>query len=172
VQWSPVGSTNVKVVMRQSTSHASVTFFEMPVALKFKNATKEKTVVVNNTYNGQSFMEDIGFLADTVLVDPEYWIISKNNSTQKSALANTGTGMVDIYPNPVKSPLTVFLHDFEPIGADIRISNATGQLMYKKQITLTYGAELVEIPTSHWARGIYVVTVQAAGKKWVKQVIN
>jgi aminopeptidase N len=172
VQWSPVGSTNVKVVMRQTTSHASVTFFEMPVALKFKNATKEKTVVVNNSYNGQSFMEEIGFLPDTVLVDPEYWIISKNNSTQKSALANTGTGEVEIYPNPVKSPLTVFLHDFDPVIADILIRNAAGQLMYKKQVSLTYGAELVEIPTTQWARGIYVVSVQAAGKKWVKQIIN
>ncbi len=172
VQWSMLGSSNVKIKMNQSTSHPSVAFFEMPVALKFKNATQEKTVVVNNTLNGQEFIKQIGFVPDTVLVDPEYWIISKNNSTQKITPGNSGEGMVEIYPNPVINPLTIFIHDFTAATAHIQISNAAGQIMYKRTVTLTNGAELIQLPTQQWARGIYFVQVVAGGKKIVKEIVR
>jgi hypothetical protein len=117
------------------------------------------------------FTRDIGFVADTVLVDPQVWLISKNNTTQKVAGTNTGNPAVDINPNPVISPMTVFIHDFDASKADIHIVNSAGQLMYKSSIGLVNGAELVTIPTSSWARGMYVVHVKAGGKKIIKRVL-
>ncbi len=171
VQWSQLGSSNVKIKMGQVTSHASVAFFEMPVALKFKNASQEKTIVVNNTFNNQEFVQQIGFVADTVLIDPEYWIISKNNSTQKTVITNTGEGVAELYPNPVTSPLNLFLHDFSDAHAEIRILNASGQLVYRTLLPLINGTEFLQIPTASWARGIYVAEIRAAGKKIVKQLM-
>jgi aminopeptidase N len=172
VQWSTLGSSNVKIIMNQTTSHASVSFFEMPVALKFKKGVQEKTVILNNTFNGQEFIQQIGFVPDTVLVDPEYWIISKNNSTQKTSIINTGEGIVEIYPNPVISPLNIYMHDFNANSAEVQITNVKGQLMFKKSFALINGAELLQIPSQQWARGMYVVRVQAADKKIVKQLIH
>ncbi|HSN62215.1 MAG TPA: M1 family aminopeptidase, partial [Ferruginibacter sp.] len=172
VQWSMLGSSHVNIKMNQTTSHSSVAFFEMPVALKFKNATQEKTVVVNNTYNGQQFLEQLSFVPDTVLVDPEYWIISKNNSTQRISANNTGQSIVDVYPNPATNPLTIFLHDFNAGTAEIQISNTAGQLMYKRSVALFNGAELLSINMQNWARGAYMIRVLAADKKIVKQVIR
>ncbi|MGH2553025.1 MAG: T9SS type A sorting domain-containing protein, partial [Chitinophagaceae bacterium] len=83
VQWSNYGSGNVWIKMNQVTSHASVPFFELPVALKFQNATQQATVIVDNTFNGETFIKSIGFFADTVFVDPDAWLITKNNSTSK-----------------------------------------------------------------------------------------
>lgn len=171
VQWSLLGSNAVKIQMNQTTSHPSVSFFEMPVALKFKNASQEQTVVVDHKTNGQVFIRDIGFLPDTVLVDPELWLISKNNSTQKTAVINSGNGAVDIHPNPVASPMTVFIHDFNAGNADVHIVNATGQLMYKKNVVLVNGAEIVRIPTNSWAKGMYIVHVKAGDKKIIKRVL-
>jgi aminopeptidase N len=171
VQWSQLGSSNVKIKMSQVTSHASVSFFEMPVALKFKNASQEKTVIVNNTFNNQDFVQQIGFVADTVLIDPEYWIISKNNTTEKTVISNTGEGIAEVYPNPVTSPLNIFLHDFSAPNAEIRIINSKGQLMYRTVLPLFNGTEFLQIPTRAWARGIYAVEIHAAGKKIVKQLI-
>jgi aminopeptidase N len=171
VRWSQLGSSNVKINMSQVTSDASVAFFEMPVALKFKNATQEKTVVVNNTFNNQDFVQQIGFIADTVLVDPEYWIISKNNTTQKTAVSNTGEGLADIYPNPVTSPLNFYLHDFAAPAAEIRILNTAGQLMYRRSVALINGTELLQLNTSQWARGLYFVQVMAGNKKLVKRLV-
>ena len=158
--------------MNQTTSHSSVPFFEMPVALKFKNATQEKIIVVNNTSNGQQFIQPIGFIPDTVLVDPEYWIISKNNSTQKTIFANSGEGIAEIYPNPIADPLSIFLHDFNANTASIKILAANGQLMYKRSVALLNGAELCVVPTKQWARGMYIIYIEAAGKKIVKQVVR
>ena len=172
VQWSMLGSSNVNIKMNQITSHPSVSFFEMPVALKFKNATQEKTIIVNNTINGQQFIQQIGFVPDTVLVDPEYWIISKNNSTQKITASNSGQGIVDVYPNPATNPLTIFLHDFNAGTAEIQISNAGGQLMYKRSVDLFNGAEWLQLNMQNWARGTYMIRVWAGDKKIVKQVIR
>lgn len=171
VKWSQLGSSNVKINLSQVTSHASVSFFEMPVALKFKNATQEKTVVVNNTFNNQDFLQQIGFVADTVLIDPEYWIISKNNSTQKTVTGNTGEGIAEVYPNPVTSPLNIYLHDFSASSAEIQILNAHGQLMYKKVLPLINGTEFLQLATTQWARGNYFVQIKAGEKKIVKQLV-
>ena len=83
VQWSNWGSGNVWIKMNQVTSHPSVSFFDLPVALRFQNATQQATVVVDNTFNGETFIKSIGFVADTVFVDPEAWLITKNNTSQK-----------------------------------------------------------------------------------------
>jgi hypothetical protein len=69
--------------MNQVTSHVSVPFFELPVALKFTNATQQATVIVNNVVNGEIFIKPVGFVADTVFIDPEAWLITRNNTTQK-----------------------------------------------------------------------------------------
>ena len=83
VQWSNYGSGNVWIKMNQVTSHPSVSFFDLPVALKFQNATQSATVIVDNTVNGETFIKSIGFIADTVFVDPDAWLITRNNSTSK-----------------------------------------------------------------------------------------
>lgn len=172
VQWSQLGSSSVKITMNQTTSHPSVPFFEMPVALKFKNATQEKTVVVDNRANGEIFTRSIGFVADTVMVDPEYWIISRNNTTQKTTAGNSGDGGVDINPNPISHPMNIYLHDFNAAVAELHIVNAAGQLVYKRSVPLVNGAELLPVPTNHWSSGMYTVHVKAGDKKIVKPVLR
>ena len=55
----------------------------MPVPLQFKNATQQKTIVVDNKFNGEIFFKEIGFIADTVIIDPDYWLITKDNTSEK-----------------------------------------------------------------------------------------
>jgi hypothetical protein len=106
------------------------------------------------------------------LVDPELWLISKNNTTQRVVSSNTGNGEVDINPNPIASPLTILLHDFDATNADVYIVNAGGQLMYRKNVVLFNGAELLTISTSNWAKGIYMVHIKAGDKKIIKRVMR
>ena len=93
VEWSNAGSGNVWIKMNQATSHASVSFFELPVALKFSNATQSATVVVNNTSNGEVFIKSIGFVADAVTIDPEAWLITRNNTSNNLPTCETVTGL-------------------------------------------------------------------------------
>ncbi|MBS1496683.1 MAG: T9SS type A sorting domain-containing protein [Bacteroidetes bacterium] len=172
VSWSQLGTQSVQIKMNQTTSDASVPFFELPVALTFKNATQQKTVIVDNKINNEIFVKNIGFAADTVLVDPEYWLITKNNTTEKLALPNSGKGAVEIYPNPATGPLTVYLHDFAASNASLQIYNALGQMVLSKNIQLINGAELIQLPMSNFSHGIYMVKVIADNKKFVQPIIK
>ena len=172
VTWSQLGSQNVNIKINQTTSDASVSFFELPLALKFKNATQEKTVIVDNSTNGQTFIKNIGFIPDTVLIDPDYWLISKNNTATKVVLQNTGKAKMDIYPNPATSPVNIYLHDFAESSAAIFIYNAAGQVVMSKNIQLINGAELLQYSFDKFAKGVYIVKVIAGNDKFVQQIIK
>ncbi len=173
VQWNMIGSsTTVNIKMNQVTSHPSVSFFHLPVTLKFKNATQEKNVVVDNTFNNQNFIQTLGFVPDTVLVDPDYWLVTKNNTTRKIVATSTGNGVAEIYPNPVADPLTIYLHDFNDAAADVTIYNQAGQLLYKNKASLINGSEYLQIPVKNWAKGIYAVKIKTQSRIIVKQILR
>jgi disulfide bond formation protein DsbB len=84
VEWFANGnSTQIK--LSQTTSHASVGFFRLPIPLLFKSAVtgQQKLVVLDNVANGQSFFENIGFVPDAVEFDPEKWLVTRNNIITK-----------------------------------------------------------------------------------------
>lgn len=85
MEWSESGGT-VQYKLNQTTSHASVSFFQLPVPILFRNKTtgQEKRVVANHTASGQMFSESLGFTPDSVSIDPDYWLISRNNTITKS----------------------------------------------------------------------------------------
>lgn len=173
VKWSQLGSSSVQINMSQTTSvPSSVSFFEMPVPLVFKNSTQQKTVIVDFKRNGEAFVKNIGFVADTVLVDPEYWLISKNNTSQKLNLT-PGTPGVDIYPVPAASgePITIYIHDFPAEKAEIAIYNTAGQLMKRQSVGLINGTEIFTLPAQGWARGVYNVQVRVEEKKIVRRIV-
>lgn len=172
VQWSQVGSNYVKIKMDQTTSHPSVNFFELPVALKFKNATHEKTIVVDNKSNGEIFYKNIGFIADTVLVDPDYWLITKNNSTQKIVDNSGGPNVIQVFPNPVQQQLFVYLKNYSSPTANVYLYNSVGQLLFKKILSIN-GSEFIEIPFSNLARGTYFLKVGSLNDiKFVKKIVK
>ena len=164
VQWSQVGNNYVRIKMNQTTSDLSVNFFQLPVALLFRNATQQKTIVVDNKTNGEVFYRNIGFAADTVLIDPEYWLITKNNASQKIADTNTGQNIVQVFPNPIKDQFFFYLQNFTYPDAKIDLYNATGQLMYTNQITIYNNSYFQEIETAKFARGNYFIKIQSANK--------
>jgi aminopeptidase N len=173
VQWTQLGSNHVRVKMNQVTSHASVSFFELPVALTFRNATQQKTVVVDNKYNGEIFIRNIGFLADTVLIDPEYWLITRNNSTQKTQDNVSGQNIIQVFPNPVREQFYVYLRNFPVTGGFINLFNAAGQKVYSKRINIQNGSEFLEIQSMHLASGIYMLQVQTDnGVKVTKKLVK
>ena len=101
VEWANVGLGNVQIKMNQTTSHVSVPFYELPVPLLFKNATQQTTVVVDNTVNGEVFYKSIGFIPDTVIIDPNYWLITRNNTSTKKPDVVLPVNLIDFKVNNV-----------------------------------------------------------------------
>jgi aminopeptidase N len=187
VKWNVLDTNCVNIKLSQTTSMPTATpFFKLPVALKFKNATQEKTIVLDNSTNGETFIRTLGFKADTVLVDPGLWLVTKNNTTEKTAdlndgsctppppppPANSGEGIVDIWPNPITNPFIISLHDFNDDNALMTIYNKIGQRLYNQTIPLAFGIAQVKVPMSSWARGVYIVKVVSGGKTVTKQFVR
>ena len=172
LEWTPVGSSRVRIKLSQTTSHASVNFFELPVPLKLKNATQQKTIILNNTSNGQEFLEQIGFVPDSIFIDPEAWLITKNNTVAKVADNNIAPNTVMVYPNPIKSQFSIWLRNFTVPEAWVTLYNASGQLLLKQKITLTNGSEYAEIPSAHLPAGIYTLRLTAGDFKYSKKLLK
>jgi aminopeptidase N len=187
VKWNVLDTTCVNIKLSQTTSMPSSTpFFKLPVTLKFKNDTQEKTIVLDNNANGETFIRTLGFKADTVLVDPGLWLVTKNNTTEKTAdindssctppppppPTNSGEGIVDIWPNPVTNPFVISLHDFNDDNALVTIYNKLGQRIYNQSIPLLFGIAQVKVPMNNWVRGVYIVKVVSGGKTVTKQFVR
>ena len=172
VQWTQIGKEYVNIKMNQTTSHASVDFFELPVALKFKNATQEKTIVVDNKTNGETFFKNIGFIADTVLIDPEYWLVTKNNVSSKVPDAAAGQNIIQVFPNPVTDHFYIYLRKMVANTATINLYNAAGQRIYTRTSSLISGSEYLEIPSQYLPKGVYFLKIDAGDFKFVKKLLK
>ena len=172
VEWSQIGASHVNIKMNQTTSHPSVPFFALPVALKFINSTQSKTIVVDNKNNGEIFLRDIGFIADTVLVDPDYWLVTKNNTAVKLPMIITNTG-IRVYPNPVGDQFNIFLQNLPASSAVLNLYNAAGQLVWSKNSSLVNGSEFIEVPSANLAKGEYTLRVIAGNDfRFVKKLLK
>jgi hypothetical protein len=161
IQWSQNANNWAKIKVNETTSHNSVSFFKTPLALTFKNTTQQKTIIVQCNYNDNEIWADIGFTADTVWVDVEKQLISKNNNTEK--LSNTSIAVNDIklYPNPVKDILFINLKN--PVEKKLlaQLFNVAGQLIYQQTFDTPGQDELLQIAFSNYAKGTYILKLDA-----------
>jgi len=171
VAWTPVGSSHVRIKLSQTTSHPSVSFFELPVALKFKNATQQKTIVLNNKINDEVFFENIGFIADSVFIDPEYWLITKNNTAVKTP-DNAAQNTVLVYPNPIQSDFTIYLRNMTASSATINLYNAAGQLLSSQNVAVVNGSQYLQVPSQQLPAGVYTLRVTAGNFKYTKKMLK
>lgn len=160
VKWQQIGNGTVKIKMDQTTSHASVSLFQMPVALKFKSSKNDSvTVVVDQQKNGEVFIKNIGFIADSVFVDPEYWLISKNNRVKEVVDLAEGQDNVLVYPNPFRDFFNVMLSNQPGNYVDVVLYSVSGQSLFSGRYNLYQGKEFISIPVSSLAAGTYFLKV-------------
>ncbi len=174
-QWAQKPNLEVQVKLNQTPSHPSVSFFEMPVPLRFLSSTKDTTIRVEHTVNGQIFTVNPGFIADTMIIDPELWILSKIKTTQKvaSIVAVDPTPVspgFSISPNPVTDRLYLRLPGNLAGKLTVQVFNAFGQSVYKNAIAGNLSGH--EINTGSYAAGVYWVHISNEKEtKLVKKIM-
>jgi aminopeptidase N len=158
--WSQNNNGWVRLQLSQTTSHSSVSFYEMPVQLKFMNARGDTALVtVDHRQSGQVFWLNPGFTPDSVAIDPNFWILTPVKVSKKIPAPSTVTNDIRIYPNP--APTHVYISLFNPVSShlSIRLYNAVGQEVYKQEKNLSGQDELIDIPTGGLAKGTYIIRV-------------
>ncbi len=172
VNWSQNKNNWAKIKISQVTSHQSVSFFEMPVALKFIKGAQQKTVVVNNSKNNEIFWEDIGFTADTVIIDPEYWVLSKNNVSIKGEPISVLSNEIKLYPVPAISILTAEIRNPSEKKLNIQVFSASGQLISDRQIATTGRDEEIHLNISSLPAAVYLIRFVAGNLKETHRFIK
>lgn len=116
----------IELIVNQTQSDASVLFFEMPLPVRVFGAGGEQMdFVLNNTFNGETFIKNVPFVVTSVVFDTNKDLISNNNSILL-ATNNFKLKTLNLYPNPTKNKITLQL----PGGIIIQkatIYNALGQ---------------------------------------------
>jgi aminopeptidase N len=169
--WRQNKNNWANVQINQTTSHASVSFYDMPVQLRFKNAARDTLITVNNQQNGQIFWVNPGFAADSMFVDPFYHILAKGRIVQKIPAKSTVENDIKIYPNPAPVSLNVLI--LNPTGQQIsmQLYNVSGQLVYRTEKLLNGQDEMLTIPVSQLARGAYILSIADTKNLRIKKMI-
>jgi len=108
VEWTQPTPTQVQIQIDQTQSHPSVSFFEAPIKLKLNGFNSEKEFLyLNNTVNGEVFIEPVTFAIDNVEFDPEFDLISNNNSVVLSVNDESLNSSLIVSPNPASSEIFV-----------------------------------------------------------------
>lgn len=158
--WYQNSNNWANVQLNQTTTHQSVPFFDMPVELTFRNATEIKSFVVDHKFNGQKFWLNVGFVADTVVVDSSMWLLAKTKTSKKIAPSTLNPDDVIIYPNPSPSNGNVVVRNPTGSNLSVQLFNSMGQIVFSTQVQTFGGDEFITLPFARYARGVYWVRVR------------
>ena len=155
-----VGTGQAKITVNQTTSDASVSFFEMPVPIRLTGAGGVfQDVTVNNITNGQQFTVAVPFVVTGVQFDPKKDIISKSSTATLATADFNFDQLIQIYPNPTSKSLSVDL----PQGIEMESAvfyTVLGQKIYETTSQKTWDI-------TSFASGIHFLSIKT--NKGIKQ---
>ncbi|MCD2258115.1 M1 family aminopeptidase [Psychroserpens luteolus] len=165
ITWNQPTTNQVGITIEQIQSHASVSYFEAPVPIRLIGTFGEQMdLVLDNTTNGQSFLETVNFTVQTVLFDPESDLISANNNVLLSTDEFDINTELIVYPNPTSEVLHIEKPQATEVS-EIRIYNTLGQLINQLPWSST-------LDTSYWSSGLLFVQFQTNKGVITKSVLK
>lgn len=145
----------VSVSIQQKQSNASVSFFEMPLAIKFRGPEQDTTLIFDHQFSGETFSATINFPIVSVLFDPERWILSSDNTITENYPKGE---QVNIYPNPTKNDLHLFsLNNSNPIRY-FEIMDTSGKIVFQSE-EFQGLQKIIKTDSSFLAKGNYILKI-------------
>lgn len=134
----------VKLIVNQTQSHSSVTFFEMPVPVRVMGSGGQfLDLVLQNTVNGQVFIENVPFTVTSVSFDVNKNIISKNNSITLDGAAFELEQPIQLFPNPVKDQLSIDMPS-TLLMEKAAIYNSLGQIILETKAAISWDVSALD----------------------------
>lgn len=150
-----INTNQLQIQVNQTQSHNSVSYFEVPIPLRIVGTNGETLdIVLDNTFQGETFIENVNFEINYILFDPEVDIISKNNNVTLSTQPYQIEPNLLIYPNPTFNAFNIKKPEALIIDT-IQIFDILGKLIlettYQEIInveTLSSGVHFVKFSTN------------------------
>jgi aminopeptidase N len=167
IQYQTFAETGATVTLYQSQSHSSVNFFRLPVPIRLSGQGNDTIIVLDNTYNGQSFTVDPGFVPENIVFDPDRWLISRNNQVIIGIGEVDAESRIKVFPNPATE--LVFIESQLPIDAVTFIAT-DGKMSKAIEFNQTHG-HLYQVDVKSLDAGLWVVRVQVGEQVVHKKVM-
>ncbi len=165
IHWTQTANDLV-LTISQTQSHPSVSFFELPLPILLKGQNRDTLVRLDNTFSGQSFNLNIPFKIDSLILDPDIWLIQANpliTSNSDTDLSNS----FEILPNPA--------HDYIEIHVSQAIKNLQLNVLDLHGKTILQENDIhtnhIKLNLKPLVSGIYFIQIISNGKKGVKKLI-
>lgn len=148
----------VSLTVNQTQSDPSVTFFEMPIPVKFIGQTQDTTIVFDHQSSGQVFSATVNFPIVSAQFDPKLWIISANNTVAGISEYPSVDDQVTVYPNPAKDILNILSLNNANTVESFEITDVLGQLVFRSDKYKGIQKN-ISINTSSLKKGTYFIKV-------------
>jgi hypothetical protein len=171
ISYSQNGSA-VDLTVNQTQSHSSVSFFEMPIPIKFIGASTDTTIIFDHQFSGQNFSTTINFPIISTQFDPELWILSANNSVVGVTDLKDQNIQLSVYPNPAENKVNVILHSQNNEHFQFEITDVTGRVVSSKNDSSLIANSLKTIDISAYSTGLFFIKVQDKNTTYTKRFIK
>lgn len=161
--------SSVNLTFSQQPSHSSVSFFELPVQIKFTNGVKDTLMVFDNTVNNQTFSFHLNFKPTTLFFDPEYELIAVLDTNFITFNVNhPKVNPFKISPNPVVDFLT--LENSDIFIKTIDVYDIRGRK--QKEITINNSLKRETIDLTELKSGTYIIKINTADDNYMQKVVK
>lgn len=159
----------LRIILNQTQSHPSVDFFEMPVPIGFYSQQKDTTVIFDHQYSDQEFLIDIGFVPDSLAIDPEMWLISGGNGyVLEIETEESVEELIEIIPNPAKDFLNIIIPQSKVFDR-YEISDISGISLFSG---INCSKESIHVDISQLPDGLYFVKMIGENENAVSRFIK
>ena len=170
IYYSQIGST-VSVTANQTTSDASVAFFEMPISIKFIGLSQDTTIVFDHTFSGQTFTAAVNFPILAAEFDPELWILSASNSI--TGITNYQfNDAISVFPNPTNENISLSFQLKNQQEFSVELTDVTGRKVLNKTETVSAGTSTKTITTEQFAKGVYLLKVIGGNINYSQKIVK
>jgi aminopeptidase N len=171
INWNQQVNNQVSITINQTQSHISVPFFQLPVPIKFKNQTNDTIVVFQHDFSGQTFNFQLPFQADSIIFDPELWIISKNNSynpTNTAVESIENWQSIKNYPNPASDIMSLVLPETSKKNI-IQLTDVYGRVVL--EMKTNPNETTIDIEVSQLDEGVYFLTIKNQDQQYNSKIV-
>ncbi len=168
-----LNSSQTQIKIDQATSDASVSFFEMPVPIRFYNSTQDTTIIFNHTENHQVFTIDLPFKADSAELDPMRWILQSGSSItnlSKDLLADNLT--IRVSSTDISNAFSFEVSSEKAAKIEMYVLNLNGQKVLQEKFDIGFEKIQKSYATNALAKGIYILYIKAGNEEHSYKLIK
>jgi aminopeptidase N len=153
----------------QVTNHPSVGLFKMKLPVRIYGTRQDTTIYISVQDNKEHLQLNLNFIPDSVQIDPEWWVLSKNIVVKQQSFKNPE---LVVYPNPASDELHVI-----SVGNEVsegRIFDALGREVLSMEFKGDWLPDQVRrFDVSHLQSGAYTIQLmttdgQRLTTTWIK----